>query len=223
MPPMNPESIIDLTMPMRLGMRGVDYEAAKTLEEDGWNARTLHLYSHAGTHMDAQTHFGAGEETIDILPLNRCVGPAWVLRLLNLDPGHLLTTGHLESVEDELQRGDSLLFHTGWSKHLDDVAIYRDGLPRISEELARWCVERGVHMIGVEPPSIADVNDLEEVALIHRILLGAKITIVEGLCNLDQIPGDRCTFGAFPLRIEGGDGCPCRAMAWPERSAINNP
>lgn len=215
---MSPDSIIDLTMPMRPGMRGVDHEPARTLERDGWNARTLHLYSHAGTHMDAQTHFGAGEETIDVLPLERCVGPAWVVRLPDLDPGALLGVGDLGAVATQLAPGDSLLFHTGWSRHLDDEAVYRDGLPRISEELALWCVERGVKMIGVEPPSIADVNDLAEVTRIHRILLGARITIVEGLCNLDRIPGERCTFGAFPLRIAGGDGCPCRAVAWPPRT-----
>ena len=45
--------IIDLTLTMRSGMRGVDWEQAKTVERDGFNARTLHLYSHAGTHMDA--------------------------------------------------------------------------------------------------------------------------------------------------------------------------
>ncbi|NJM37109.1 MAG: hypothetical protein HC845_04115 [Akkermansiaceae bacterium] len=52
--------IIDLTLTLRPGMRGVAWEQAKAIESDGWNARNLHLYSHAGTHMDAQTHFAAG-------------------------------------------------------------------------------------------------------------------------------------------------------------------
>ena len=72
---------IDLTLTLRPGMRGVDWEQAKTVERDGWNARTLHLYSHAGTHMDAPTHFfqphelvsgqPAGAQTIDCLPLGQ--------------------------------------------------------------------------------------------------------------------------------------------------------
>lgn len=206
---------IDLTMPMALGMRGVNYETARSLETDGWNARNLQLYSHAGTHMDAQTHFGAGEETIDILPLDRCIGPAWIVRLAGLLPGALMTVDNLGEIANELQPGDSLLFDTGWSAFLDKTEIYRDGLPRISEGLANWCVERRVKMIGVEPPSIADVNCMPELTLIHRILLKAKITIVEGLTNLDSIPGRKCHFAAFPLKIKGGDGCPCRAVAWP--------
>ncbi|MFD2257066.1 cyclase family protein [Luteolibacter algae] len=207
---------IDLTMPLTAGMRGVSYEEARSIEKDGWNARTLHIYSHAGTHMDAQTHFGAGEETIDLLPLDRCIGPAWVVRLPGLSPGTLLTVAHLGGIAEKFRNGDSLLFHTGWSAFLEETEIYRDGLPRISEELARWCVEREVKILGVEPPSVADVNNLPELTLIHEILLSAKVTIVEGLTNLEKIPGERCDFGAFPLRISGGDGCPCRAVAWPE-------
>ena len=45
--------IIDLTVTLEHGMRGVDIEQTMTLERDGWNARIYRLYSHAGTHMDA--------------------------------------------------------------------------------------------------------------------------------------------------------------------------
>jgi arylformamidase len=59
---------------------------------------------------------------------------------------------------------------------------------------------------------VADVNNLPEVTLIHEILLD-KIIIVEGLCNLDQLQTDLVTFIALPLKIKGGDGAPCRAIA----------
>jgi len=68
-------------------------------------------------------------------------------------------------------------------------------------------------MVGVEPPSVADVNDLAAVTEVHQILLGGKVIIVEGLTNLDQLEGESCTFGAMPLKIADGDGAPCRAFA----------
>jgi arylformamidase len=213
---MNPADAIDLTLPLRKGMRGVDYEECRILETDGWNARTLHLYSHAGTHMDAQTHFGAGPETIDALPLERCMGPAWVVRLDGIKPGSAIIPDDLGDIARRFRRGESLLLNTGWSAHETDSALYRDALPRVSEALAIWCVEHGVRILGVEPPSVANVHDPEELTHIHRILLGSRITIVEGLTGLDRIPGERCFFAAFPLPIHGGDGCPCRALAWPE-------
>jgi len=213
---MRADRFIDLTMPLKKGMRGVDYEASNSYASDGWNARLLHIYSHSGTHMDAQVHFEAGSETIDTLPLDRCMGPAWVVRLPDTKPADLLTVEHLGGIVDKFTAGDSLLLHTGWSKYLDNDSIYRDGLPRISEELANWCVQRKVRILGVEPPSIADVNNMQEVTRIHKILLGGKVTIVEGLTNLEALPDSRFTFIALPLKIHEGDGCPCRAIAYPE-------
>lgn len=205
--------IIDLTLTMRPGMRGVDWEQAKSVERDGWNARTLHLYSHAGTHMDAQTHFAAGPGTINVIPLDRCMGNAWVVNLEGLADKTLITVTHLGEIAAKFQPGESLLLHTGWSKHLDDPQHYRDNFPRIAEDLAHWCVAKHVSILGVEPPSVADVNNLEELSRIHGILLGANITIVEGLTHLDQLTQQKVFFVAAPLKIEGGDGCPCRAFA----------
>jgi len=207
-------ALIDLTLTLKSGMRGVDWEPARTLEEDGWNARTLHLYSHSGTHMDAPLHFGCGErETIDETPLERCLTRGHVVRLLETRPSDLLTVSQLGALAESFRKGDSLLLHTGWSAHLDDDEIYRQRLPRISEELAEWCVEAGVAVLGVEPPSVADVTNLPEVTRIHEILLGGGVTIVEGLTNLESLPGGPFLFGAFPLKIDQGDGCPCRAWA----------
>ncbi len=205
--------LIDLTLTLTPGQRGVEMEPKFTVGRDGWNAATWHLYSHAGTHMDAEIHFDAGSETIDTKPLASCMGPAWVVRLPGLAPQSLLTVASLGSVAEKFQAGESLLLDTGWSHHVANPALYRDGLPRISEGLARWCVERQVRMLGVEPPSVADVNNLEEVTHIHRILLAGDVTIVEGLTNLAALQLERVHFFALPLKLAGGDGCPCRAFA----------
>jgi len=37
--------------------------------------------------------------------------------------------------------------------------------------------------------------------------------VIEYLTNLDQIGAARCRFLALPLRIEGADGSPVRALA----------
>ena len=205
--------LIDLTLPLRPGDRGVASEPARTLSRDGWNAATWHLYSHAGTHMDAQLHFGAGAETIDTKPLTQCVGPAWVVNLTPTAPRSLLTVADLGDVAVKLQPGDSLLLRTDWHRHAADPALYRDALPRISDELAQWCVASRVRLLGVEPPSVANVNDLPEVTRIHQCLLGGGVTIVEGLAHLDQLTQEKVLFVALPLKLAGGDGAPVRAIA----------
>ncbi len=204
---------VDLTLTLKPGMRGVAFEPKYNVAEHGWNAQTLSLYSHCGTHMDAPLHFEAGDQTIDQISLDRCVGPAWVAKLDGIGPRSLINVEHLGDIEARFQPGDGVLLRTGWSKHIDNPTSYRDELPRISAELARWCVDRGVRILGVETPSVADVNNLDEVTLIHTILLGGDVIIVEGLTNLDALASDKVLFGALPLKIHRGDGSPCRAFA----------
>jgi len=78
--------IIDLTLPIDNAMRGVDIRPARRLETDGWNATTLSLYSHCGTHMDAPRHFLPDGATIDQQDLSVCCGPARVIDLTPVAP-----------------------------------------------------------------------------------------------------------------------------------------
>lgn len=203
--------IIDVSHTLRKGDAGVDWEVARTIERDGWNARTLHLYSHAGTHMDAPLHFGAGTDTIDIIPADRFFAQCHMINLDGIAPNTRIFTSDLGRVANRLLPGEGLIFRTGWHKRYG-TERYRQSIPGISEELARWCAARGVGIIAVEPPSVADVNNLPEVTLIHTILLSAGIVIIEGLANLSQVRGKFVQLIALPLKIKGGDGSPCRAV-----------
>ena len=68
-------------------------------------------------------------------------------------------------------------------------------------------------MIGVEPPSVADVNDRQELTEVHQTLFRGNVLIVEGLAHLDQITSSEVEFVALPMKITGGDGSPVRAVA----------
>jgi len=204
--------IIDLTLPLTSGDNGVRIEPARRLEVDGWNAATLCLYSHCGTHIDAPVHFGVGTTTIDTIPAESFMGPAWVVDIRPVEPRALIEPRHLGAVTDKFEPGDSLLICTGWSEHCSRE-LYRDQLPRISIELAQWCVDNTVKMLGVEPPSVADVNDIDELTVVHRTLFEGGVIVVEGLTNLASLSKPKVTFIALPLKIAGGDGAPARAIA----------
>lgn len=204
---------VDLTLTLRSGMRGVEAAPKHEISRDGWNSSQWNLYSHAGTHVDAQRHFDAGPETVDRIGLERCFGPAWVIRLGEVRPGQRLEVADLGPVADSLRPGESLLLATGWSRYADDSAMYRDQLPCIGEEMARWCVERQVKMLGVEPPSVANLTDREELSRVHRILLAGGVLVAEGLTNLESLREPRVLLIVLPLKLKGGDGSPARAMA----------
>ena len=193
-------------------MPGFLWSSAKTLGEDGWNARNLAIYSHSGTHMDAPAHFGL-PGTIDEIPALQFMGKAWMAKLKIQERQQLIQVEDIDSsIIERLKAGDSLLLQTQWNPELG-WDIYRNDLPRVSEELARWCVKKRVKMLGVEPPSVADVNNLDEVTRIHHILLGGGVIILEGLINLKQIQSPQVVLIALPLKIEQGDGAPARVIA----------
>jgi arylformamidase len=204
--------IVDLTLPLESGMRGVAIEPARRLEADGWNATTLHLYSHCGTHMDAPRHFLGDGATIDLLPPEVCIGPARVVDLTPVRPRERITVERLGSWQQEIRPGDRLLMRTDWSRR-HGTPEYRDQLPRIDLQLAHWLVDHGVVLLGVEPPSVADVNSPEELTAVHRVLLEAGVIVVEGLANLDQLKSETVELIVLPLRVCGGDGAPVRAVA----------
>jgi len=204
--------VVDLTLPLASGERGIKIEQIRRLKTDGWNATTLNLYSHCGTHMDAPIHFGVDTGSIDTLPVDKLIGPAWVVDVRPIVPRALIEVKHIGEVAEQLELGDGLLICTGWSEYYGQER-YRDELPRISEELAHWCVEKRVRILGVEPPSVADINNSQELTAIHRILFEGGVIVVEGLANLAALTKPKVTFIALPLKITGGDGSPARAIA----------
>ena len=204
--------IIDLTLSLKPEMYGVEFEDTKILEKNGWNAKTLHLYSHSGTHLDAPIHFGVSNTTIEDISLERCTCSAWIVDLFGIASRTLIKIGHLGKVQNEVQPGEGILIKTGWSAYAS-LPKYRDELPRISLELAEWLANKKISILGVEPPSVADVNNKEELTAVHKALLKAEIIIVEGLTNLEAISKEKVIFTACPLKIAGGDGSPVRAFA----------
>lgn len=203
---------IDLSLPVSNAMRGVEISTARRLEVEGWNATTLSLYSHAGTHLDAPRHFLADGATLDHQALSVCCGWARVVNLAPVQPRQLITIDDIRRCGGEVFAGDRLLLRTDWHRRFG-TAEYRDELPRVSIELAHWLVQKRVALIGVEPPSVADVNNRAELTNVHQVLFRGGVLIVEGLANLDQLTQAEVEFIALPLRILGGDGCPVRAIA----------
>jgi kynurenine formamidase len=97
----------------------------------------------------------------------------------------------------DLRAGDILLINTGYYKKFRD-ADYYETYPEITEAFAREAVRLGVSMVGMDTPSPDRAP-----YLIHRILLGSDVLIIENLNNLDALK-DIGAFEvfAFPVKID---------------------
>jgi kynurenine formamidase len=205
--------LIDLTRPVSPDVAGVSWKPAKIYRKDGWNATTLELYSHAGTHMDAPYHFEVTPSTIDQYPVSRFFSKTHVIDIKSKEPGQIISVADLDGYWEKIQPGESVLLRLGWHKIFGSPA-YKDDLPRVSVPLAKRLVEANINMLAVEAPSVADVNNLPEVTRIHEILLGGDIIIIEGLTNTEQIKSSEILMVALPLKVKDGDGAPARVVAF---------
>jgi len=205
------QTIIDLSQPIIHGMRGVEIFPHTTIAADGYNTTDLHLYSHAGTHMDAPRHFLDGGATIDQWPLQKCIGPALVIDLSFKEPDSLITVADLGVAATQIGPQSRVLLRTDWDDHAE-LPDYRTDFPRISRELAQWFVEQRIWLVGVQTPSVASLKDRAELRDVHQTLLRGEIVIVECLMNLRVLPAT-VHFIALPLKVAHGDGSPVRAVA----------
>jgi kynurenine formamidase len=206
------QRIVDLSLTLCDGMHGVELHPQSTFPKQGVNTTNLHLFSHAGTHMDAPAHFLGDARTLDQVDLVKCLGPALIVDLSHKTPNSFITVDDLAPYAASIGHGTRLLLRTDWDTHADKPD-YRTSFPRIALELAEWLARRGIWLLGIETPAVASLQDREELVTVHRALLSAEIVIVESLANLRSLEGDSVYFVGLPLKIEGCDGSPIRAIA----------
>ena len=206
--------IVDISLTFVDGMRGVEMEQYTTVAKDGFNTTMLHLYSHAGTHMDAPRHFLQEGDTIENVKLEKCIGAALVVDLSHAAPNSILQVSDLAHVANKIGPGSRLLLRTDWDMHAEQED-YRTHMPRLSPELATWMVDKGVVMVGLETPSVASLRpeNKAELTEVHQILLRSEMVIVESLANLRALTQEVVEFIALPLKLDQRDGSPVRAIA----------
>ncbi|RMF99806.1 MAG: cyclase family protein [Planctomycetota bacterium] len=163
-----------------------------------------------------------GAASIESIPPETCIGKAVLVDLTPIAPKERIGPERLAAVADRIEPGSRVILRTDWYRRAGSPE-YRDALPRVSRELADWFADRKIALLGVEPPSVADVHNIEEVTAVHQVLLGAGIVIVEGLAHLDEIPGDTFELIVLPLRIPDGDGSPVRALAVVDEESTSLP
>lgn len=168
----------------------------------GWISVGLHV----GTHMDAPFHFIEKGQSVDQLPVEQCVGPALLLDV-EAGAGGTIHAGHLAAARQKLRKTPKVVLRTGWSREWGKPE-YFSRHPVITIEAARFLVECGVHLVGVDFPSV-DVAPFP----VHVELLRHGVAILENLTNLDRLQEEVFQLVALPLKITARDGSPVRAVA----------
>lgn len=170
------------------------------------NVSRLNASVHIGTHVDAPHHFLNDHRTVESLPLEMLTGPCYVAQLP--DGMDAIDTETLSGIP--LAEGTTRLLFGTRNSHLwaKGETEFQNDFVAVTEDGARWLIEHGIRLVGVDYLSVAPFDELEPT---HRVLLEAGVIILEGL-NLSQVPRGFYDLYCLPLKLVGSDGAPARAI-----------
>jgi arylformamidase len=203
--------IHDISRPLRPGI-GVwpgdtpfDFGlVARIRDGSSVNVGRVEMSVHTGAHVDAPFHFDEAGADIASVPLHHYLGPCVVADVRPDARG--IRPEHLPAGLDAQARATQRVLLRSYAER---PTGFDEHMAHATPELAAWLEERGVLLLGVDTDSM-DAFESKEL-LAHRRLNAAGISILEGI-DLSRIKAGVYELIALPLRIEGADGSPVRAV-----------
>ena len=156
---------------------------------DSCNMAMLTTTLHAGTHADAPLHFLDNGASVNNVPLEKFIGECRVVEI----PADMITG----AVVDEY-------FPKGEKK----ILIKSGGKAFFEKTGAEAAAYLGYDLIGIDSNSIGSPADQKNP---HRAILGEGIAVLENL-DLSQVKAGKYFLAAFPLKIQGVEASPVRAV-----------
>jgi arylformamidase len=162
---------------------------------------TLRATVHLGAHADAPSHYGADAPSIEARSLDYYLGRCQVIRV-SPGRGKRIAPQHLSSTV----AAERILFATGT---YPDPNHFNEDFAALSPELVDRLQAQGVILVGIDTPSV-DLFDSKDLPS-HQACLRHNMAILEGIV-LDSVPEGIYELIALPLKLEGFDASPVRAV-----------
>jgi kynurenine formamidase len=182
-----------------------------------WQATWLNISAHTASHCDSALHVLGRKPSIDRLPLDRFIGEAVMLDLTHKGKKNAEIT--LEDVRpyDRIVRPkDIIVMRTDWGRKMFGKPEYYSESPYLNVEVARWLVSKRPKAIAFDffEEYNARLKDFKpRDFVVHRIMLGAGIYLIEGLTNLHLIKKRRFMLHAAPIKLTKVEAAPARIYA----------
>ena len=167
----------------------------------------IEMVSNTGTYLDCPFHRYADGKDLSEVAVERLVDIEGIVIRANYKEGLAVDASFFRGKE---LRGRAVLVHTGWAQHWN-TEQYFEGHPYITEDGARYLVDCGVTLVGIDSHNIDDTRG--KTRPVHSTLLRAEVLIVEHMCHLEQLPDEGFTFTALPPKFKGMGTFPVRALA----------
>jgi arylformamidase len=200
--------LIDITLPFSERLPAWPGDAAvQILRSTGVaTVSELRMSSHVGTHLDAPAHFFPQGRSVDQLPLETLIGPAWVV---GFDTAATITADDLDGAG--IPAGvERLLLRTRNSAVAPTPSTaFNEDFVGLDSTAGDWLLSRHIQLAGIDGPSVDPFASGD--FPVHRLLLANQVIIVENL-RLHGVKAGPYRLICLPLAYEGGDGAPVRAV-----------
>lgn len=210
MPTARVPRFIDVSVPLAAGVPAYpgnpDFELQplKRIADGGSsNVSRLVMGTHTATHVDAPRHFFDEGLPVDRLALDLLIGRARVIevpRRGGITVDDLAAAGLREDIRVLLRTPNSALWNG---------TAFKPDYTHLTEEGARYLVDQGVKVVGIDYLSIEQFKKAGAPA--HHVLLSGNVVVIEGL-NLSEAEPGMYELYCLPLRIAGADGAPARVV-----------
>ncbi len=184
----------------------------------------LSLSCHTGTHVDAPAHFFPDGDTVESLPLDLLIGPAWVVHAAGREPitaeqlaatvpagitRLLIRTENSERRAERLKSAAAPGADKTGVPAANRVTPFEPDFVALTAGAAEWLIARGVRLVGVDAPSVDPFAADDFPA--HRTLLAGRAIIIENLALEGVAPG-AYELVCLPLPVANADGAPARVV-----------
>ncbi|TWI87463.1 kynurenine formamidase [Roseibium hamelinense] len=201
--------IIDITPAVRQGMAvfpgDAQYKVANTFKispECPVNVAEFSMSCHCGAHADAPLHYDETGAAIDELPLEDFIGPARVIDARGSGP--LCLPDDIETFLTDVPARVLLRLVDGL-----DPMVWPEGFRALHPETLTLLADRGVKLLGVDVPSV-DPETSKDLPS-HMVARARDLRILENL-SLSEVKSDDYELIALPMKLEGLDAAPVRAV-----------
>ncbi|MGN0370498.1 MAG: cyclase family protein [Butyrivibrio sp.] len=166
---------------------------ASMAEGSVYNLSSFSMCAHNGTHVDAPYHFYNDGITVDKIPPENFIGLSYVTEFCGI-----ITAADAEAIIKKAKEADVRAAKR----------ILIKGSAVLSESGAEVFSREGILLFGNESQTVGPEDAPMKV---HLVLLGAGVTILEGI-HLKDVSEGVYFLNAAPLNLGGADGAPCRAF-----------
>lgn len=164
---------------------------------DMYNLSAFSMSSHTATHIDAPYHFDEEGKKIDEIRLAVFYGKCTVV-----ETDRILTGEDMEKIIPKCRKR---------------LLIRGNGMGYIESSAAQVIADSNIVLVGTDAESIAAPFDEYRT---HRILALNDKVILENLDLEDINGGSDYTLSAFPIRLDGLEAAPCRAILFEQEKGF---